>query len=88
MSPRLAPSITRVRSDTARNTAADGDWMARILCGGAVLVALLAGVLIGIGTVVTPALTPIWVVLFGAGTVFGWCSISFLCGAVVAASAP
>lgn len=72
------------RLDARQERTRDGLWAARVLCLGAMITALAAGTLIGFMLISAPVVTSIRIVtLIGAGG-FGWCSISFLCGAAIA----
>lgn len=86
MGSRTATPTSYERPESGRDTAHTGVWVARMLCRGAVLAGLTAIVSIGVVTVSTSPFSPVRIVLVGSAVVFAWCSISFLCCAVVAAA--
>lgn len=82
----MATMTSYDRSQARQTTTHDGLLIARLLCLSAVFTGLVAVGLLGAITVSGSAFTVTRVVLVADGIGFGWCSISFLCAAVVAAA--
>lgn len=74
------------RSDLGRKLADRGIGVARLLGIAVVITALAAGALIAFITISAPLEPTVRIAAYGGIVVFGWCSISFLLGAVIAAA--
>lgn len=75
----------RDRSKSDQQLAGGTIWVAQLLCFVAVISALAMGVLITLLAVSTSLGTTAKIAVYSGIVISGWCSISFLLGAVIAA---
>lgn len=79
-------SIERDRFKSDRKRPDTGIWVAQLLCFATVITALAAGGIFGLLVVSTSLGTTARIAAYSGIAVFGWCSISFLLGAIIAAA--